>query len=53
MKMERNDGKSAGDKTRHIHITYFFINDVLNRDNIELIHCPTERMITDYFTKPL
>ena len=31
----------------------FFIKDVLKRENIELRHCPTERMIADYFTKPL
>ena len=32
---------------------YFFIKDVLKRENIELRHCSTERMIDDYFTKPL
>ena len=26
---------------------------MLKRENIELIHYPTERMITDYYTKPL
>ena len=26
---------------------------MLTRDSIELIQCPTERMIADYFTKPL
>ena len=43
MKMESNGRKSAGDKSRHIHIRYFFIKYVLIRDNIELIHFPTER----------
>ena len=40
-------------KTRHIHIRYFFIKDVLKRENIELVHYPNERMIADYYTKPL
>ena len=31
----------------------FFIKDVLQREDIELKHWPTERMIADYFTKPL
>ena len=51
--MESNGGKSAGDKSRHIHIKFFFIHDVLNRNNIELLHFPTEIMVADYFTKPL
>jgi len=53
MKMESNGRKSCGEKSRHINIRYFFIKDVLKREGIELVHCPTERMIADYFTKPL
>ena len=53
MKMESNGMKSAGDKSRHINIRYFFIKDILKRENIELIHCPTDRMIADFYTKPL
>ena len=30
-----------------------FIKDILKRENIELIHFPTERMVADYYTKPL
>ena len=25
----------------------------MKRENIEVKHCPTERMIADYYTKPL
>ena len=53
MRMKNNGQKSCGEKSRHIHIRYFFIKDVLKREDIELIHCPTERMIADYYTKPL
>ena len=31
----------------------FFIKDILQREKITVTHCPTERMIADYFTKPL
>ena len=31
----------------------FFIKDVLQRERIDLEHCPTERMIADFYTKPL
>ena len=40
-------------KTRHIDIHYFFIKDVLKRENITLAHCPTEEMLADFYTKPL
>ena len=53
MKMESNERRPAVDKSRHINIRYFFIKDVLERENIYLVHCPTERMISDYDTKPL
>ena len=53
MRMESNGRKSAGNKSRHINIRYFFIKDVLQREGIELKHCPTERMIADFYTKPL
>ena len=51
--MEISGIMSAEDNTRHIHKRYFFIKDVLKRDSIELIHCPIERMISDYFTRIL
>ena len=53
MRLESNGLKSCGEKSRHIDIRFFFIKDVLKRENIELRRCPTERMIADYFTKPL
>jgi len=53
MKMEMNGLKSCGEKSRHINIRYFFIADLIKRENIQIRHCPTERMIADYFTKPL
>ena len=53
MKMESNGMKSAGDKSRHINIRFFFIKDVLDREGIELLHCPTERTIADFYTTPL
>ena len=53
IKMERNGLSSCGDKSRHINIQYFFIKDVVQRENIHIVHCPTELMIADFFTKPL
>ena len=53
MKIESNGQTSCGEKSRHIHIRYFFIKDVLKMGNIELVQCPTERTVADYYTKPL
>ena len=53
MKLEGNGFGSRGEKSRHIHIRYFYIRDVLKREEILLRHCKTERMVADYFTKPL
>ena len=54
MNLESNGRNSAcGDKSRHINIVYFFMKDVLEREGIGLVHCTTERIIPDYYTKPL
>ena len=53
MKMEKNGRQSAGQRSRHINIRYFFIKDRINKGDIHLIYCPTEHMVADFFSKPL
>ena len=53
MQIEKNDSFSAGSKSRHLKIRFFFIKDILERENIVIEHCPTNIMIADFFTKPL
>ena len=53
MKMEKNGRSSAGPRSRHINIRYFFIQDRIKNKEITLLHCPTGIMIADFFTKPL
>ena len=53
MKLEKNGRLSAGPKSRHIDIRYFWIKDRLICENIKVRHCPTLQMIADFFTKPL
>ena len=53
MKLERNGRASCSSKTRHIHIRYFFVHDVLDQEDIELEHCKTDSMVADFYTKPL
>ena len=53
MKMEKNGRSSAGQGSRHIHIRFFWIRDRIAQEGINLLHCPTYKMVADYFTKPL
>eukprot|EP00980_Cylindrotheca_fusiformis_P022298 scaffold9176_cov129-Cylindrotheca_fusiformis.AAC.22 len=49
MKMEKNGRQSAGQKSRHINIRYFFIKDCIDSGEINLLYCPTGEMLGDDF----
>ena len=53
MRMARNGRKSCGQKSRHIDIRYFWLQDRIQKGEINLTYCPTEIMVADFFTKPL
>jgi hypothetical protein len=53
MKLEVNGKLSSGKRTQHFHITYFFMNDLINQKEVKVEFCPTNMMISDYMTKPL
>ena len=53
MEMEMNGQRFCSDRSRHIHIKYFFVKDIIHQQNITIEHCGTNDMIADYFTKPL
>lgn len=53
IKMEKNGRLSAGPKSRHINIRYFWIKDRVKDAGITIRHCPTLSMLADFFTKPL
>jgi hypothetical protein len=53
IRLEKNGRASAGQKSRHINIRYFFIKDRIKSDDMKVIHCPTEQMLADFYTKPL
>jgi hypothetical protein len=48
-----NGNASSGEHTRHFHIKFFYITDLISRNEIHIKYCPTEGMIADYMTKPL
>ena len=53
MLLERNGRASSSKRTRHIEIRYFFVTDNIHRGRMRVSHCPTDRMVADFFTKPL
>jgi hypothetical protein len=53
MLSQKNRHFSVGKGSKHIHIRYFFATDKIEKKEIRLIYCPTDKMIADYSTKPL
>lgn len=49
----RNGRASSTKRTKHIHARYFYIKDKIDKDEIEIQYCPTEKMWADVNTKPL
>ena len=46
-------GKSTSDRTRHVKIRYFFVNQFLENGEMKIKYCPTEAMVADILTKPI
>jgi hypothetical protein len=48
-----NKGRSTSDRTRHIHIRYFFVKDRVNSGEVKIEYKHTKMMLADLLTKPL
>ena len=53
IKLLKNGRRSAGQRSRHIDIRYFFVTDRLRTNNITVRYCNTATMLADYLSKPL
>jgi hypothetical protein len=51
--LAENGRASSSKRTRHINIRYFFVTDLAKSGQVKIEHCPTQDMVSDYFTKPL
>ena len=49
----KNGRISCTSNSRHISIKYFWVTDRVKQGKIEVKHCPTEKMLADFFTKAL
>ena len=52
-RLGKNGKASSTKRTKHIEIQYFFVTDLIKHGLVTLVHCPTEEMVADYFTRPL
>ena len=46
-------GYPASDRTRHINIKYFFVKDLIGRNEVKIVYLETGDMVADGMTKPL
>ena len=51
--MESNGKRSSSKRTRALNIRYFFVTDQVEKGVINIIYCPTDKMVGDFMTKPV
>ena len=52
MLLANNGWASSSKQTRHMNIRYFFIADCIQVGDLRVEYCPTDEMVSDFFTKP-
>jgi hypothetical protein len=53
IKLEENGKESSGKRTRRFDIKYFYVTDLVGRNEVQIEYCSTDQMIADYNTKPV
>jgi len=53
IRLEKNGRASCGQKSRHIGICYFSMQDRFESECISVVYCPTDEMLAVFITKPL
>jgi len=51
--LEKNGRASSSKLTNHIKIQYYYMADRIAKGDLTVVWCSTEKMITDFLTKPL
>ena len=51
--LEINSWHSYSKRIQYINIYYFYIKDLIEQGEVKIDYCPTERMLADFFSKPL
>jgi hypothetical protein len=45
IRLEKNGRASCGQKSRHINIRYFFMQDCFESEGVSVVYCPTDEML--------
>ena len=53
IKLLKNGRDSCTWNSKHIAIKYFWVADRIKNGDIEVVYCPTEDMLGDFFSKPV
>jgi hypothetical protein len=53
IRMLNNGKESCTSNSKHVAIKFFWCTDRIKNGNITVRHCPTEKMVADYMSKPL
>jgi hypothetical protein len=53
MRLEEDGKASSGKRTHNFHMKFFYITNLINRNEIQIKYYPTKDMIADYMTKLL
>ena len=53
IRLASNGKASSGKRTRHFDIKLFYVTDLIERQEVAVEYCPTDKMIADYMSKPL
>ena len=49
----KNGRLSAGKRTKHLDIRYFYVRDLTERGIVQVEHCTTDEMVADFCTNPI
>ena len=53
MLLEKIGIMSSNKRTKHINVRFYFIKDKIQKNEVNIVYCPTRDMISDYFIEPL
>ena len=53
MHIEKNGRNSWTGNSRHIHIRYFFMKDIIDKGEMKVEYCPINLMLANLYNKPL
>ena len=51
--LEKNDRALSSKRTKYIEVWYYYVADWIEKGDLSVVWCPTDKMIADILTKSL